>query len=73
VTDLYMSGPTFFTLGLGDVVPLTKLARIATVIEAEIGFAFLDLVIGYLPVTCQAFSRREGSISMLVPARHRAP
>jgi Ion channel len=64
-TDLYLSGTTFFTLGLGDVTPRTPLARLLTVGEAGIGFAFLAGVIGYLPVLYQAFSRREVIISLL--------
>lgn len=64
-TDLYMSGTTFFTLGLGDVVPKVGVARIVTVIEAGVGFGVLALVIGYLPVLYQAFSRREVAISLL--------
>ncbi|MBA3946368.1 MAG: two pore domain potassium channel family protein [Herpetosiphonaceae bacterium] len=64
-TDLYMSGTTFFTLGLGDVTPNSALARVLTVIEAGTGFGFLAVVIGYLPVLYQAFSRREVSISLL--------
>ena len=63
--DLYMSGTTFFTLGLGDVTPRTPLARALTVLESGMGFAFLALVIGYLPMISQAFSRREVNISML--------
>lgn len=62
---LYYSGTTFFTLGLGDVAPQNASARIATVLEAANGFAFLALVIGYLPVFYQSFSRRETSISLL--------
>jgi len=65
ITDLYVSGTNFFTLGLGDVVPLTWPARALTVLEAGMGFAFLAIVIGYLPVIYQAFSRREVFISML--------
>ena len=64
-TALYMSGTTFFTLGLGDVTPSSSLARLVTVVEAGTGFGFLALVITYLPVLYQAFSRRETSISML--------
>jgi hypothetical protein len=64
-TDLYMSGTTFFTLGLGDVAPSQGMARAATVIEAGCGFGVLALVIGYLPVLYQAFSRREVAISLL--------
>jgi len=65
ITDLYMSGTTFFTLGLGDVTPQTTLTRGLTVLESGVGFGFLALVIGYLPLISQAFSRREVSISML--------
>ena len=63
--DLYMSGTTFFTLGLGDVTPQTPLARALTVVEGGMGFAFLALVIGYVPLISQAYSRREVNISML--------
>lgn len=63
--DLYMSGTTFFTLGLGDVVPRSGPARFATVVEAGLGFAFLALVIGYLPILYQAFSRREVNVALL--------
>lgn len=62
---VYFSGSSFFTLGLGDVVPLTPLAKILTVTEAGLGFAFLAIVVGYLPVMYQAFSRREQVISLL--------
>ena len=64
-TYLYMSGTTFVTLGLGDVVPLTELGRFLTVLEAGFGFGFLALIIGYVPVIYQAFSRREAAISLL--------
>jgi hypothetical protein len=64
-TDLYFSGTTFFTLGLGDVVPDSSIARWLTVIEGGTGFAFLALVIGYLPVAYQLFARRETNVSLL--------
>ena len=64
-TDLYMSGTTFFTLGLGDVTPRTELARVITVFEAGLGFGFLAIVISYLPVLYGAFSAREVNISLL--------
>ena len=64
-TALYQSGVTFFTLGYGDVVPRTNIARFVAVSEAGIGFGFLAVVIGYLPVLYQAFSRREAIISLL--------
>jgi hypothetical protein len=64
-TDLYMSGTTFFTLGLGDVRPVSTAARLITVTEAGTGFGFLALVLAYLPVLYQAFSKREARITML--------
>ena len=62
---LYLSGTTLFTLGLGDILPASPLGRFITVLESGIGFGFLALVIGYLPVLYQAFSRREVTISLL--------
>jgi Ion channel len=62
---LYHSGETFFTLGYGDIVPTSPGARALSVFEAGMGFAFLGVVIGYLPVVYGAFSRREIQISML--------
>jgi hypothetical protein len=50
---------------MGDVIPLTWAARVLTVLEAGTGFGFLAIVIGYLPVIYQSFSRREVIISML--------
>ncbi len=62
---LYHSGETFFTLGYGDIVPTTGPARALSVFEAGMGFAFLGVVIGYIPVVYASFSRREIQISML--------
>jgi hypothetical protein len=64
-TYLYLSGTTFFTLGLGDVLPLGRIGRELVVLEAGLGFAFLGGVVTYLPTIYQAFSRREVSISQL--------
>src|SRR5436190_13043926 len=71
-TDLYMSGTTFITLGLGDVTPMGAVARWLTVLEACTGFGFLALIIGYVPVIYQAFSRRELDI-VLLDARAGSP
>jgi hypothetical protein len=64
-SDLYLSGTTFFTLGLGDVTPRTEAARVITVFESGLGFGFLAIVISYLPVLYGAFSLREVNISLL--------
>src|SRR5208282_632731 len=52
---LYHSGETFFTLGYGDIVPTSAGARALSVIEAGMGFAFLGVVIGYIPVVYASF------------------
>ena len=64
-TDLYVSGTTLFTLGLGDVVPHSVGARMLIICESGVGLGFVALVIGYLPVLYQAFSRREVSVALL--------
>jgi hypothetical protein len=64
-TDVYLSGTTFFTLGLGDVTPRTGLARVLVVTEAGFGFGFLAAIIGYLPFIYGSFSEREVDISLL--------
>ncbi len=64
-TLLYHSGETFFTLGYGDITPNNTAARVLAVMEAGMGFAFLGVVIGYLPVVYSAFTTREIEISLL--------
>lgn len=71
-TDLYVSGTTLFTIGLGDVVPLSVPARFLVALEGGMGLAFVAGVIGYLPVLYGAFSRREVSI-ILLDARAGSP
>jgi hypothetical protein len=64
-TYFYLSGVTFSTLGYGDITPAEGLGRALAVAEAGTGFGFLAVIIGYLPVLYQAFSRREVTISLL--------
>jgi hypothetical protein len=64
-SDLYVSGTTLFTLGLGDVTPQSPWARELLILEAGTGLGFLAVVMGYFPVLYGAFSRREVSISLL--------
>jgi len=63
--DIYVSGTTIFTLGLGDVIPQNTWARSLLVVEAGTGFGLLAVVMGYFPVLYSAFSRREMIISLL--------
>ena len=71
-TCMYLSGTTMSTLGIGDVLPHTSLERFLVVCESGIGFGFLALVLSYLPVIYQAFSRREVNI-VLLDARAGSP
>jgi Ion channel len=63
--QLYLSGVTFFTLGYGDIVPHTGAGRVLSVVEAGSGIGFIAVVIGYLPVLYQLFSRREAHVIQL--------
>ncbi|MFZ0684586.1 MAG: potassium channel family protein [Terriglobales bacterium] len=62
---IYLSGETFFTLGYGDITPNNGAARALAVMESGMGFAFLGVVIGYLPVIYNSFAAREIEISLL--------
>lgn len=64
-SDLYLSGTTIFTLGIGDVTPQNAWARALVILESGTGLGFLAVVMGYFPVLYGAFSRREVSISLL--------
>ena len=61
----YLSGVTFFTLGYDEVTPHGSAARILAVLEAGVGFGLIAIVIGYLPVLYQLFSRREAHVIQL--------
>lgn len=63
--DFYLSATTFFTLGLGDVLPRTPFSRVLLIIEAGFGYGFLAVIVGYLPFIYGSFSRREVNISLL--------
>jgi hypothetical protein len=66
LTDyLFLSASTFFTLGTGRLESISEASKAIAVLEAGSGFGFLALVIGYLPVLYQLFSRRETYVIML--------
>jgi hypothetical protein len=64
-TQIYFSGTTFFTLGYGDVTAHTGVGHVLSVLEAGIGLGLIAVVIGYLPVLYQLFSRREAYVIRL--------
>jgi hypothetical protein len=59
----HLSGNTFFTLG--SVSPKSEAGRFISIAEAGLGLGFLAMVISYLPVLYQSFSKREVTISQL--------
>lgn len=65
LNQAYFSGVTFFTLGYGDIVPHLAWSKVLAVFEAGTGLGFIAMVIGYLPVMYQLFSRREALVIML--------
>ena len=59
------AGKLFLRWDTATLCRLRAAARALSVIEAGMGFAFLGVVIGYIPVVYASFSRREIQISML--------
>jgi hypothetical protein len=64
-TFFYLSGTTFFTLGLGDVAPLNPPGRALVVVEVGTGIVFLAMIINYLPLLDQAYAQREVGVQLL--------
>jgi hypothetical protein len=64
-TDFFVSGSALLELGLSDALPATHLARALVVMESGAGLGLVALVIGYVPVLYQAFSRREVTVALL--------
>ena len=62
-TEIYISAISF--VGMEESLPRDGWARTLTVLEALSGFGLLAMVIGYLPVLYQSFSRRESNITLL--------
>ena len=54
---LYVSGTTLFTLGYGDITPLTKPLRILAVIEAGSGMATMSFAVAYVLAVYPSLSR----------------
>jgi hypothetical protein len=63
--NFLLSGDTFFTLGTASLTSMSRARRSVAMFEAGTGLAFLAIVIGYLPVLYQLFSRRETHVIML--------
>lgn len=62
---LYYSGVVYFTIGFGEIVPVTAVPRFGALVEAFAGVVTTALVIGYLPTLYGAYSERERPLMML--------
>ncbi len=56
---LYYSGVVLFTVGFGEIVPASGVARAGALVEAFFGVITTALVVGYLPSLYTAYSERE--------------
>jgi hypothetical protein len=65
VDYLYTSGVRIFTLSAEESAKSTPLSKALTIIEAGTGLGFITMVITYLPVLYQLFSRRETHVILL--------
>jgi hypothetical protein len=61
--DVFLSAGALFTISSGD--PTNSASKVITAIEGGLGLGFLGLVVGYLPVLYESFSKRELRISLL--------
>lgn len=62
---LYYSGVVLFTVGFGEIVPASGVARAGALVEAFLGVVTTALVIGYLPSLYAAYSQRERALMTL--------
>jgi hypothetical protein len=65
VTSMYVAGTSLFTIGFGDYVGTTALARLVSLIAAATGLGVLALVITFLFSLYGAFQRREVTVVTL--------
>jgi hypothetical protein len=57
--EIYMSGDSFFTLGAEVPTARTMVSHLLIFVEAGIGFGFIGLMVGYLPVLYHHFTQRD--------------
>jgi hypothetical protein len=62
---VYFSGVTFFTLGFGDLVPLTTGIRVLSFVQAGSGFALMTLVISYFVSVYQGYTAQNAAAETL--------
>src|SRR5215472_14341244 len=65
VTSMYVAGTSLFTIGFGDYVGMTALARLLSLVSAATGLGVLALVVTFLFSLYGAFQRREVAVVTL--------
>src|SRR5215471_8918401 len=64
-TSIYVAGTSLFTIGFGDYVATTPVARVVSLVSAATGLGVLALVVTFLFSLYGAFQRREVSVVTL--------
>lgn len=57
----YYSGITFFTVGYGDIVPVSTGLRLLAMLQGGAGFALITLVISYFTSVYGAYSKQKST------------
>jgi hypothetical protein len=65
VTSMYVAGTSLFTIGFGDYVGMTTVARLVSLVSAATGLGVLALVVTFLFSLYGAFQRREVAVVTL--------
>ncbi|HYW23365.1 MAG TPA: potassium channel family protein [Terriglobales bacterium] len=65
VTSMYIAGTSLFTIGFGDYVGMTSVARLLSLVAAATGLGVLALVVTFLFSLYGAFQRREVAVVTL--------
>lgn len=65
LTSIYVAGTSLFTIGFGDYVATTPVARILSLVSAATGLGVLALVVTFLFSLYGAFQRREVAVVTL--------
>ena len=64
-TSIYVAGTSLFTIGFGDYVATTPVARLLSLVSASTGLGVLALVVTFLFSLYGAFQRREVAVVTL--------
>ena len=63
--SIYSTGSRMFTAGTGEWAKYASASKVLVVVVSGVGLGFFTMVITYLPILYQMFSRRESHVIML--------